>query len=291
MELRRLRYFTAVFAEGSLSRAAEQLRISQPALTRQIRQLEHELGVAVFERVPTGVRPTPAGAALNEHAQLVLRLADASREVARSAGPAREIVRIGLAPGVPTGWLHRVLGAVRERAPHADIAFTDASSTDQLRMIREGRLDLGLAHQQPPSVLAGAGLFEQPFGLAVRPGHALAGTAECRLSDLDGLRVLAHARDQVPTEHDRLLAAAHHLGVSPVWVFARFTENALACAEAAGTAAVLLTESSAGRLLPGWPWSRLVEPPFLMRTWLVRQPVTRAIVERVATVVAGVPVD
>lgn len=291
MELRHLRYFTVVFAEGSLSRAAEQLRISQPALTRQMRQLEHELGVAVFERVPTGVRPTPAGAALNEHAQLVLRLADASREVALSAGPAREIVRVGLPPGVPIEWLRRVLRAVRAEDAHADIAYSDASSSEQLRMIREGTLDIGLVHQTPPAVLAGEALFEQQFGLAIRPEHPLASAPECRLSDLDGVRVLAHARDQVPAEHDRLVAAAHHAGVAPGWVFARFAENALACAEAADVAAVLLTEQSAARLLAGWRWIRLVEPPFLMRTWMVRQLITRAVVARTAAVFARTPVE
>ncbi|GAA1206848.1 LysR family transcriptional regulator [Prauserella alba] len=286
MELRQLRYFTAVFAERSLSRAAERLLISQPALTRQLRQLEQELGATLFERVHTGVRPTLAGSALHEHALQTLSMADACRRVAQSAGPAREVVRVGLPPGLPPGWVQRVLAETRRRVPLAELAFTDASSTAQLRMVREGHLDIGLIHQTPPSSLQHRELFADPFGLAVRPGHALRGPAGCRLADLDGMRVLAHARDQVPAEHDRLVAAAHDLGIAPEWHFAHFSENALACALAADATAVLLTEASAARLLPEWSWLQLTDPPFLMRTWLVRHQTTRSIVMDISEVMS-----
>src|SRR4051812_23104637 len=127
MELRQLRYFVAIFEHRSISRAAEHLLISQPALTRQLHQLERRLNTPLFERMATGVSPTPAAVALHEHARLVLRLADASGEVARSAGPAREIVRTGLPPGVPATWLDQVLHALHDSVPGAAIAFTDAS--------------------------------------------------------------------------------------------------------------------------------------------------------------------
>ncbi|MBB4689266.1 LysR family transcriptional regulator [Amycolatopsis jiangsuensis] len=284
MELRQLRYFTAIFEQRSISRAAEHLRISQPALTRQLHQLERHLRADLFERVPSGVSPTSSAIALYEHARLMLRLAEATGEVARSAGPAKEIVRIGLPPGAPTNWLSRVVHAVRDQVPSAAADFTDASSTDQLRMLREGHLDLGLVHQRPVAPLTARLLYEQPFGVAVVPGHALAGQDQCRLADLDGLRILAHSREQVTTEHDRVLRAAEAADVHPDWVFAWFTENALACLMATDASAALLTRRSAQRLLPEWRWIPLTEPEFTLPTWLACQPQTRAIVAEVAEV-------
>ncbi|KAA9155280.1 LysR family transcriptional regulator [Amycolatopsis acidicola] len=287
MELRQLRYFVAIFEHRSVSRAAEHLRISQPALTRQLHQLERQLGTVLFERVTTGVVPTPGALALHEHATAVLRLADASREVVRSAGPAREIVRTGLPPGMSTSWLDAKLRALKDKVPSAAIAFTDASSIEQLRMLRAGHLDLALVHQRPPDQVAGRLLYDQPFGLAMRPGHPLAGRTRFGVADLDELRVLAHSRDQVTTEHDQISAAARALGLHPDWVFAWFTENALACATASEADAVLLTEPSAKRLLPEWPWAPLTDPGFALPTWLARQAQVRTVVTQVAEVLAA----
>jgi DNA-binding transcriptional LysR family regulator len=112
MELRRLRYFAAVAAQGSLSRAAERLHLSQSSLSRQIRQLERDIGTPLFERTTNGTTLTPAGTALHRHA-LLLRLADATKDVARSATrQTREVADIGIAPGVPTDWLLQVLAAL-----------------------------------------------------------------------------------------------------------------------------------------------------------------------------------
>lgn len=287
MELRHLRYFVATFAEGSISRAAEQMMISQPALTRQIRALEREMGTPLFERVPSGVRPTPAGTALHSHALQVLRLADRSREVARSGGPARERVDVGLPPGVPERWLHGVLARIRAEVPRAALTFADVGSAEQLRMLAEGRLDIGIVHQNPPETLRQTHLLSQPFGVAIRPGHRLAGRDTCALRDLDDVLVLAHAREQVPAEHDRMVIAAHEAGVTPRWHFARFSENALMCAEATEADAVLLSATSAARLLPDWLWSELVEPAVQLRTWAVHQPLTRGIVAATARAIGN----
>lgn len=278
MELRHLRYFTAVYARGSISRAAELLLISQPALTRQIRELERELGTPLFDRVPSGVRPTAAGAALNAHALQVLRLADATREVARTAAPTKERVDVGLPPGLPQVWLRRALHRVQHHVPNAAVTFLDASSAEQLRLLGEGRIDIAIVHQHPPDTFHQRLLFEQPFGVAFKPDHQRESTATVPLRELDGLKVLMHARDQIPGEHDRMISVASDLGISPQWRFARFSENALLCAEATEADAVLLSEPSAARMLPKWPWSQLVDPAVPLRTWMARQDRTRTAV-------------
>ncbi|MDN5913909.1 MAG: hypothetical protein L0I76_02120 [Pseudonocardia sp.] len=147
-----------------------------------------------------------------------------------------------------------------------------------------------LLDQNPPETLRRVHLLSQPFGVAIRPGHRLAGRDTCALRDLDDVRVLAHAREQVPAEHDRMVIAAHEAGVAPRWHFARFSENALMCAETAEADeadAVLLSATSAARLLPDWLWSELVEPAVQLRTWAVHQPLTRGIVTATARAIGN----
>ncbi|MEY9862653.1 DNA-binding transcriptional LysR family regulator [Catenulispora sp. GAS73] len=285
MELRHLRYFAAVVDEGSFSRAADVLHITQPALSRQIRYLEREVGARLFERSASGTKVTDAGVALHHHALVLLRLADATKEMVHTAtGAASEAVHVGIPQGLTAEWLLRLLAALRIDVPHAAIAFTETGSADQLDMLREGRLDLGIVREQPSAELNGRHLFDVPFGVAVRPGHRLADKPACRLSDLDGIRTLAHGRSQVPTVDDRLVLAAHDAGAAPLWQFAQFSEHALACAEAVNADAVLLIEHSARRLLPGWPWLPLTDPGIALSTWLAWPPDARPVVSEVAQV-------
>lgn len=287
MELRQLRYFVEVFDRGSLSSAAKALLVSQPALTRQIQQLERECGVPLFERVPSGVLATPAGTALYQHVITMLRYADTARDAAREAGPVREIVGIGLAPGLPPDWLDQLIDTVRTAVPQAYLSLTDAISTTQLQHVRGGRLDIAFVHEPPPSDLFRHRVSEEPLGIATDPRTGMDLTGDtCPLRALDGLDVLAHAREQVPIGHDRLVSAAHEAGIVPRWHFANYTENARACLRAAGATAAILTSTTAGRLLPGWTWRRLVDPPITMQTWIVRQPVARSTVTAVTDALA-----
>nr|WP_066290325.1 LysR family transcriptional regulator [Arthrobacter sp. B6] len=275
-----------VVTRSVTSRAAEQLLISQPALTRQIRLLEHECGTPLFERLPKGTFPTPAGVALHKHALTMLAMAGSARDVARQAGPARQPVALGLAPGLPFEWVDRLLVAVAAQAPLAELELTDGDTTSQLRMVREGRLDIGLVHQEPSQDLVGGRVRKEFFGLACRPGlPAIGAEADCRLADVHDQRVLIHSREQFPLGHDRLLATSHELGVAPAWRIATFNEHARACADSTSSVAVMLTEASAHRLLPDWHWKQLVDPAIALETWLVRQPVTRGIVEKVADII------
>jgi DNA-binding transcriptional LysR family regulator len=281
MEVRQLTYFSSVFRQGSITRAAEELMISQPALTRQIRQFEREIGTPLFNRVPTGMTPTAAGAALYRHALTILDLVDNAAEVAALAAPVMETVEVGLAPGLPADWVDKLLTAATEQVSLARINFTDADSTTQLRMLREGRLDIALIHQPPPAGLTSQSLRQEPFGVAVRPGEPAPLDETCTMKQLDGLRVLVHARNQLPIGHDRLVTAAHEVGATPQWQFSSYTEHAAACADAADANVAIMTRTSAARLLPGWTWLRLVDPAVALETWCARQSTTRPIVASV----------
>src|ERR1700755_131777 len=116
MELRHLRYFVAVAEEGSLTLAAEKrLHTAQPSLSRQIRDLEYEVGVQLMRRSAHGIELTAAGKAFLDHARLVLAQADATVEAARRAAqPARKTFAIGFQTGHEMNWLPRAMYVVRD---------------------------------------------------------------------------------------------------------------------------------------------------------------------------------
>lgn len=281
MEIRQLIYFSTTFRQGSVTRAAEELMISQPALSRQIRRFEREIGTPLFERIPTGVTATAAGVALYRHALAILDLAESAADVAVLAAPEAETVEVGLAPGLPGAWVATLLSAVSKHVILARINFTDADSATQLRMLREDRLDIALVHQPPPDGLASYSLGEEEFGVAVRPGESMSTAETWTMKQLAGLRVLVHAKNQLPTVHYPLISAANEVGARPLWQFANYTHHAEACADAAGANVAIMTRAVAESLLPEWTWARLVEPSVVLKTWSARQPVTRAVVAAV----------
>src|SRR6185295_19387428 len=123
MELRHLRYFIAVAEEGSLTNAAERrLHTAQPSLSRQIRDLELEVGVKLFERRARGISLTAAGRVFLDHARLALLQIEAAGEAARHATqPERPNFVIGFLPGQEVMWLPDTLRILREEAPDIEI--------------------------------------------------------------------------------------------------------------------------------------------------------------------------
>jgi DNA-binding transcriptional LysR family regulator len=286
VELRHLRYFAAVADHGSFSRASAQLRIAQPALSRQIRALERELGEELFERTAAGVTLTPTGAALIGHARQILALEAATPEVLSHGARPQEVVSVGLPPGIPGATILAMTHVLRADLPGCMVSYVEANSTEQLRLLARGSLDIAIVHQVPPAGHVTQVLWQEPLGVAVRPGHPLAQRTRCSLGDLDGLRVLIHSRNQVPTQHDSLLAAAMNVGVQPIWVFGQFVEHALASAEATAADAVLLGSHTAQQQLSGWTWRPLEDLSLAMTTWVVRRAETRTGVQAVAAVIA-----
>lgn len=282
MELRHLRYFLAVAEFGSLNRAAAHLLVAQPSLSRQIRALEHELGRALLTRSARGVALTPAGAALVGHARQLLALEAATADVVAGGDRARETVSVGVPPGIPPEWLLDAVRAIGTSIPDGALALVETSTSEQVRALQKGELDIGLVHQAPPSGHIGKLLWTEPFGVALRPGHELAAAPHHRLADLDGLRVLIHSRGQVPDQQDSLLAAATAAGVHPTWIFARFVEHARAAAEAHRADAVVVGSHTARRQLHGWRWTPLRDLPLSLTTWVVRRGETRRVVRAVA---------
>ncbi len=215
MELRHLRYFVAVAEAESVTKAAIRLHLSQPPLSRQIRDLEEELGVTLFHRTARSLRLTPAGRAFLADARAVLVAADeAIARVRASAGGPRTI-EVGYAPTLTAHFLPRALDEFRRLHAPARVRLHDYSTAEMLAGLAGGQLDLTL--QSPPEDAPRSLVFEPlaEFALrAVLPAcHALAGRRQLAPRDLAGEKFLIYSRDDYPEYAGRLgrFFAAHRV--------------------------------------------------------------------------------
>ena len=151
MELRHLRYFIAVAETGSLTEAAQRpLHTSQPSLSRQIRDLEDEVGVELLSRGASGVELTAAGKAFLDNARLALMQVDATVEAARQAArPARKTFNIGFQTGHEMNWLPRAMHVLHDQLTDVQVVVSSAYSPDLAEALARGRMDVAFMRLEP----------------------------------------------------------------------------------------------------------------------------------------------
>jgi LysR family hca operon transcriptional activator len=151
IELRHLRYFIAVAEEGSLTLAAEKrLHTAQPSLSRQIRDLEYEVGVQLMSRSVHGIELTAAGKPFLDHARLALAQVDAAVEAARRVGqPKRTTFAIGFQTGLEMNWLPRAMQVLRDELKNIQVTITSDYSPDLAEALVRGRLDVAFLRVEP----------------------------------------------------------------------------------------------------------------------------------------------
>ncbi|HEV7868968.1 MAG TPA: LysR family transcriptional regulator, partial [Chthoniobacteraceae bacterium] len=150
MELRHLRYFVAVAESENVTRAAAKLRVAQPAVSRQIRDLEDELGLALLERTAKSVRLTDAGRFFLTEARAVLeRVEVAVAQVRAVAGGVRGELHVGYAPSLTVQILPRALRRFQAEFPGVRVSLHDLSTEEMLAGIRDGKLDVALRVPPP----------------------------------------------------------------------------------------------------------------------------------------------
>ncbi len=191
MQLHQLAYALAVAEEQSFTRAADRLHLAQPSLSRQVRLLEHELGVVLFNRGPGQVRVTltPDGSALLPFLQRVLADVEATGAEARAlSGMTRGHLAVGATPSLVTSVLAPALVEFHASHPGIDLSVVEAGSHQLVPQVAAGEVDLALVvlPVTDPLVVTTA-LFDDPLVLAVAPDHPLAGRRRVRVRDLDGL--------------------------------------------------------------------------------------------------------
>ena len=188
MELRHLRYFVAVAEAGSLTVAAEKkLHTAQPSLSRQIRDLEYEVGVSLMTRNVHGIELTAAGRAFLDHARLALTQAAAAAEAARRAAqPAKPTFAMGFQIGTEIVWLPRATDVLRDELLNIEIRVSSDHSTKLADDLERGKLDIAFLRRQPKSDLEYQLVAREPLLVFLPSDHPLAGRKTIDPHDLVG---------------------------------------------------------------------------------------------------------
>jgi LysR family hca operon transcriptional activator len=189
MELRHLRYFVAVAEAGSLTVAAEQtLHTSQPSLSRQIRDLEGEVGAQLLRRRARGIELTPAGRAFLDHARSVLSQVEAAAEAARRvAHPAKPCFSLGFLTGHELTWMPEALRILRDELPNIDVMISSQYSPLLADSLAKGRIDAAfLRRERGVPELAFRPLVREPLVAILPSNHHLASLKAVSPRDLVG---------------------------------------------------------------------------------------------------------
>jgi LysR family hca operon transcriptional activator len=176
MELRHLRYFVAVAEEGSLTLAAEKrLHTAQPSLSRQIRDLEYEVGVALMNRSVHGIELTAAGRAFLDHARLALTQAEAAAEAARRAAkPTKPTFAMGFQTGQEVDWLPRATSVLRDELLNIEIRVSSDHSTTLADDLQRGKLDIAFLRREQKPDLEYKIVAKEPLVVILPSDHPLA---------------------------------------------------------------------------------------------------------------------
>jgi DNA-binding transcriptional LysR family regulator len=216
VEFRHLRYFIAVAEELNITRAAEKLNVSQPPLSRQIRQLEEEVGVALFDRDTKGVVLTPAGEIfLRESRQLLVHL----ERVLEAVRPPKEArfgtVNVGLAAGLSAS-LASILAAYEKQFPLVTIQCKDILSGYQSQALTNKAIDIGfLRPPVEPVHLMSEFIFQESIMVVLPRHHVLAKNELLRLREIANETLLLQARNFGSGIHEKFLQMFRNIAVEP----------------------------------------------------------------------------
>ena len=257
MELRHLRYFVATAEEGSLTVAAEKrLHTAQPSLSRQLRDLEDEVGAALFVRKARGIELTPAGQAFLDHARLALsQAAEAVAAARRIAAPQKASLCVGFLHGQEVDWLPRVTQMLSNDLLHIDFKVASRYSPDLADAIQQGEVDVGFLRVEPRANVTYQVVAQEPI-LAILPSdHPLAQLREIDPRALDGqpfigISAVPHILRDIVENY----FVAHGVRVTPT----QFLDNApMGISLVASTRSITLLPAYVEPLLP---WSVVSRP-------------------------------
>ncbi len=217
MELRHLRYFVAVGEEQHYGRAAERLRVAQPALSRQIQDLEEEIGFELFDRLPRGVKISDAGKLFLEDARRILQqVNEATARAHRVARGQSGTLRVGFTENAAWhGVVPDSFQRFRERQPDAELQLNPFMSLEQIEAVRSGRLDAGFVFNMPKTdpELDQLEVARQGVALAAPKGHPVAKLKSLRLRDLVDASFIWFPRAESPAFYDRLMNECYRGGL------------------------------------------------------------------------------
>lgn len=272
MELRHLRYFVVVAEQLHFRHAAEIVRVAQPALSHQIRQLEEELGVTLFERSRHKVRLTPAGKAFYEKAQSILQQAGQAvteaRQVARGEAGT---IRIGFVSTAAIRVLPDVVKKLQAQEPSADVEWSELAAGEQIDGLYREQLDIGFVHAKlSRDVLKTMVVARDRLVAAVPASCQLAGCRRVDLKELASWPAIMPAGHSTSGFFEQVRLAYQMAGVRPERVhYTRLLQTGLLLV-AAGVGVSLVPESFQSIHVRGVVYKSLkVEPPLceLVAAW------------------------
>lgn len=249
MELRHLRYFLAVAEAQNFTKAAQRLRVAQPALGRQVNDLEDELGVKLLARSPRGATLTAAGEAFVTEAKAVLQRAEEASRVARAfAKGERGELHLGYAPSPTVELLPRILHAYQSEAPSVRVVLHDLSTGEMVNGLRSGKLHAALMVQAEAKA-SRALMFEElgcyPVCVAVPRAHKLGRAKTIELSQLANQPLVAYSRNDYPEYHEMLASLLAATGTAPVIAEEHDSATSLIAAVEAGRGLAVVPSSFA----------------------------------------------
>jgi LysR family transcriptional regulator, hca operon transcriptional activator len=257
MELRHLRYFIAVAEEGSLTVAAEKrLHTAQPSLSRQIRDLEYEVGVPLLTRSVHGVELTASGRAFLDHARLALTQSEAAIEAARRAAqPAKQVFAMGFTTGQEVDWLPRATSLLRGELANIEIRVSSDHSATLVNELVQGKLDIAIVRAEKIPEIEIKVIAQEPLVAILPSDHKLA-----RLKTID-VRDFADETYIGISKVPRVLRAliSGYLAQKKIELTPSFEIDnyAMAVSLVASTRGVALLPASARHFLP---WSVVSRP-------------------------------
>ena len=289
MELRQLRYLVALADERHFTRAAERMRIAQPALSQQVRKLERETGVPLVDRTTRRVHMTEAGELLVAHARRVLaELDDARAELQQLTGLLSGRVTIGLTQTPGPLDIVRLLAGFHARHAHVELAVREDLSTTLADALRDDALDLAflsIVEEADRRGLELRPLAVEPLVAVLPEGHRLAGRARLRIADLAGEELVAFTEGA--TIRTAVERAAREAGFEPRLAFETNELSRARALVAAGLGIAVMPRSDAEAPGPPVRVAALRAPTLVHRISLCwragkrHAPATRAVLEQV----------
>lgn len=247
MDVRQLKYFVAVANTRNFTRAAEQLHIAQPPLSRQIQLLEEELGVQLLLRNSRPVRLTEAGRMFYEQAVQIINRMDQLKTTTRQLGQThRQTLSIGFVASTLYGGLPLLVRQLRQLYPELDVQLVEMPSMQQVTALKTGRIDLGFGRiRSTDTGVTRTVLREERLVLAVPPDAPLAAdTAPVSLQALHGEKLIVYPKEPRPSFADHVLSLLHDQAIRPDTVHeVREIQTALGLVAAASGLCVIPTSA------------------------------------------------
>jgi DNA-binding transcriptional LysR family regulator len=286
VDLRRLRYFVTVADERNFTRAAERLHVAQPALSRQVRLLEEELGVELMHRTTHVFELTEAGQFLFEHAPGLLDSADALEHAMRGFGSG-DVGSVVVAYGTSAGYetAPRLLAALAERLPELDVSTRVMPFSEIVAGLGEGSIDVGLVRCPGPLPGIESRLLRlEPQGVLVNSSQPLASQEHAELGDLRHETVLIHPREANPGHYDAVVGLLREAGIEPRLKLRGLSFDLAQTPVLEGSAVALVGESSCVGLPDELRWVPLAPPAALDVRLVARESGRRPVVARLLDV-------